>query len=102
MTRRRNEPKPWDRPGFKFYTDAMRKFMGGYEPVIAGELMAKRSTADISRQSSESRMKQAATGTGWGTGTLEGLGVDKRRDKPNNNSRAHMAQVHQGGKRTKR
>ena len=27
----------WKAPGFKFYTEAMRAWMGGYEPRIARE-----------------------------------------------------------------
>jgi hypothetical protein len=86
--------------GDAFYTPAMKRWLGGYEPVLGPELAAKRSTSEISRKSSEARMKQAIDGTGWGTGTMEGLGQatgeKARLGGLGNTHRPGMAQVHQG------
>ena len=34
--------RAWLTVGFHFYTDAMRAFLGGYEPVIAAEMVRTR------------------------------------------------------------
>lgn len=84
-----------------YYTPAMRRWMGGYEPKLAHQMASERSSSAIRQQSSEARMKQARGGTGWGTGTLEGIGENTRAGGLSNTPRAHMAQVHQGKRRKK-
>lgn len=87
----------------RFYTPALKRWLGGYEPVLGPEMAAKRGASEISRKSSEARMKQAVDGTGWGTGTMEGLSAKSseggRPGALSNSHRPGMAQVHQGRRR---
>lgn len=49
----------WQQPGHQFYTDAMRRWLGGYEPVVADQMctpMAK-AHASLSQKSSENRQR---------------------------------------------
>lgn len=57
-----------------YYTEAMRSWMGGYQPILGDEMGKQRSISEVSRKSSEARIRQADAGKGWGAGTIEGLG----------------------------
>lgn len=48
----------WRTPGFKFYTDEMRAWLGGYEPVIARELCAPAAGKPLDAAASD-RLREA-------------------------------------------
>lgn len=66
---------PWDRAGYEFYTAAMRKWLGGYVPILAAEMCRKKGSGGNSRQSTETRNKAMFAGEAWATGTIPGLGA---------------------------
>lgn len=49
----------WQQPGFKFYTDEMRRWLGGYEPVLAQQMCTPLEVArsGLSQKSSENRQR---------------------------------------------
>ena len=49
----------WMEPGYRFYTDEMKRWLGGYEPVLAGQMCTplEKARANGSRMSSENRQR---------------------------------------------
>lgn len=79
MKRQRpTEGWPHEQPGHVFYTPALQRWLNGYVPVVADQMLAGRSAVRDSMNSIASREKQMATGVGWGTGSIGALS-----DKPN-------------------
>ena len=74
--KRPKEGWPWDRPGHQFYTDAMRKWLGGYEPILAAEMCRNGRGHNASAAASAARDKGLKFGEVWATGTLYGLGPE--------------------------
>lgn len=70
--------QPWDQPGFKFYTDDLKRFCKGYVPTVAEDMLAGRSLVRDREAASKSRNAQIENGTGWGGGSIQGL--SKRAD----------------------
>lgn len=50
--------KPWEAPGFKFYTDEFRAWLNGYEPVVARSF-----DRQIGKISSRDALRRRAEGT---------------------------------------
>lgn len=70
--KRRTPPagaRPWDAPDYRFSIG----WPALYEPVLADEMLAGRSSVKDSANAAKSRQQQIETGTGWGTGTMPGL-----------------------------
>lgn len=71
--KRTKSPRRWEQPGFRFYTPALQRWLGGYQPVLADELISKRSTVEQSRTSSRNRDAAMKKGSDWAHGTIPGL-----------------------------
>jgi hypothetical protein len=61
-------------PRDSFYTPAMRKWLSGYQPVLATEMMRGYVPVDRSKQVSQRRTEARAAGEEWATGTITGMG----------------------------
>jgi len=64
-------------PEKSFYTPAMRKWLGGYEPVAAAQMMRGYSPAERSAAVSARREEGLAAGEEWARGTIPSLTGDK-------------------------
>lgn len=75
MSRRpmKSAARPWDATGYVFYTDLMKRWLNGYEPTVAADMLRSRSAVRDSVNASVSRQTQMERGTGWGTGFISGL-----------------------------
>jgi len=64
-----------------FYTAALKRWMGGYEPVLADMILGNYSTVERSKQVSQRRDAAMAAGEDWAKGTIPGIGkaVDEGR-----------------------
>lgn len=56
-----------------FYSDAMRAWLHGYQPVLADEMLAGRSAVRDRENARLAREAQMANGTGWRSGSMHGL-----------------------------
>jgi hypothetical protein len=63
----------FERPGFEFYTAAMKRFLGGYEPVLAAE-MCKKPRGGTSAIAAATRDAALTAGESWAGGTIYGMG----------------------------
>ncbi len=56
-----------------FYTPAMRRWLGNYQPVVAAEMLKGYNPRERSAQVSEQRERAMAGGEEWARGTIPGM-----------------------------
>lgn len=75
--KRQRPPEGWphEQPGHKFYTDALRAWLGGYSPQLAEQMSRSRSITTDSRNSTAARERSMALGCSYAMGTIHGLSL---------------------------
>jgi len=54
--------KPWEAPGYRFYTEAMQRWLGGYVPTMADVMSAPKKGRPATEEAAQALRTAQVTG----------------------------------------